>query len=400
MPLSFTISRRTENGLSEVHVRFYNGRATDLRARTRIFVPVSSWNRAEGRCNISRRYETPENIKARTAQRELDELAGRIVTAYANAGGNVNREWLQKVIDKSNEETPLVELIDAYCDAKNVAPRSRYKLHAFRKHLQRFEDTYHIRLYAHTITRVELDKMVMYLRKVACLGQNALSSRMRQLRALVYWAGKPYPNPFENYAMPQEVYADPFFLTSEERERVTLCNTLSAAKSVQRDIFIFQCHTGCRVSDLYALTNANIKDGWLIYSPLKTSHSDARMVEVPLSPIALQLVERYKGVDLKGRLFPFISDIKYNTAIRAVLKSADIDRPVMWRDPKTGEISPRHLYEVASSHLARRTFAQIAYSRTGDKRLTASMTGHSENSRAFNRYSEVTRDMKRRALNL
>lgn len=38
--------------------------------------------------------------------------------------------------------------------------------------------------------------------------------------------------------------------------------------------------------------------------------------------------------------------------------------------------------------------------RTGDKRLVASMTGHTENSKAFSRYSEVTRDMKLAALGL
>ena len=400
MPISYTISRKSVGGFAEVHIRFYCGRSCDLRARTRIYVPISSWNSAEGRCNISRRYETPENIKARAAQRELDAIAERVTDAFATAGGAVDREWLQRVIDGSLDEQPLSDLIDQYCDAKNVAPRSRLKLHSLQKHLKRYEEQYHIRIYAHTLTRAHLDSLVNYLRMVANLGQNALATRMKQFRALVYWAGRPYPNPFENYAMPQEVYADPFFLTTEERERISCFDKLTAAKQVQRDIFIFQCYTGCRLSDLYALTYANIKDGWLVYTPQKTSRADARVVEVPLAPIALELVERYKGVDLKCRLFPFISDIKYNCAIRYVLKAAGIDRPIMWRDPRTGISRPRPIYEVASSHLARRTFAQIAYSSTGDKRLAASLTGHSENSRAFNRYSEVTREMKRKALGL
>ena len=400
MPVIYTISRKSEGGLAEVHMRFYNGRACDLRARTRIYVPVSSWNADEGRCNISRRYETPENIRARAAQRDLDELAQTVIAQYANCSGNVSRAWLQRVIDGSLEEKPIADLIDDYCDAKNVAPRSRYKLHAFRHHLERFERSQRKRLFAHSLTRDDLNALVKYLRKVACLGQNALASRMKQLRALVYWAGKPYPNPFDGYAMPQEVYGDPTFLTPEERDTIYNCTTLTPAKRMQRDIFIFQCYTGCRVSDLYALTYANIKDGWLVYTAQKTSREKPVTIEVPLSPVALQIVERYKGVDMKNRLLPFISDIKYNVAIRAILKTAGIDRPVMWRDPKTGVSRPRPLYEIASSHLARRTFAQIAYSSTGDKRLTASMTGHSENSNAFNRYSEVTRDMKKRALGL
>lgn len=400
MPIIYTISRKEEGGQAEVRMRFYSGRECDLRARTRIYVPVCAWNISEGRCNISRRYETPENIRARSVQHQLDMLTEKVLDAYAKAGGYVSKEWLQRVIDGSQDETPLVELIEPYCIAKQVAPRTTRKLRSLGKHLQRFEERYHIRLYAHSLTRAHLDKMVMYLRTIANLGQVAVACRMKQIRSLVYWAGKPYPNPFEGYAMPQEVYGDPFFLTSEERDRIAAYEGLTAAKKIQRDIFIFQCLTGCRVSDLYALGYNNIKDGWLIYSPQKTSRSEGIVVEVPLAPLALQIIERYKGVDKHMRLLPFISDTQYNRAIREVLKAAGIDRPVMIRDPKTGLSQPRPLYEVASSHLARRTFAQIAYSSTGDKRLAASLTGHSENSRAFNRYSEITRDMKRRALGI
>lgn len=398
MPIIYSISRKVEKGLTEVHMRFYQGRTCDLRARTRIYVPASAWNADEGRCNISRRYETPENIRARAAQRDLDELSQKVIAEYANCGGRVTREWLQRLIDGSLEEKPITEIIDEYCDAKDVAPRTRYKLHALQKHLQRYEIYAKKRLFAHSIERDDLDKIVKYLRRYCCLGQNALASRMRQIRALVYYGGKPYPNPFEGYTLPQEVYGDPFFLTADERDKVAACYKLPLNKRIQRDIFIFQCFTGCRLSDMYALTNENIKDGWLIYTPQKTSRSKARIVEVPLHPDAIAIVERYKGVDMKNRLLPFISDVKYNLAIRDILKTAGIDRNVMWRDPKTGISRPRPIYEVASSHLARRTFTQIAYAATGDKRLTASLTGHSENSRAFNRYSEVTRDMKMRAL--
>lgn len=400
MSVLYTISRKDVGGYSEVHVRFYNGRACDLRAKTRIFVPRACWNVAEGRCNISRRYETPENVKARKAQQQLDDLAARISEAYANAGGTVSKEWLQKVIDNESQETPLADLVDAYCDTKNTPPRSRYKLHSFRKHLLRFEKQAKHRLYAHTITRADLDAFSRYLRTAGAMSQNTVASRMRMLRALVYFGGRPYPNPFDGYIMPHEVYGDPFFLTADERDRIALYEGLSSAKETQRDIFVFQCHTGCRVSDLYALTQANIKDGWLIYAPQKTKNETGIVVEVPLSPAALAIVEKYRGADLKGRLFPFISDVKYNVAIRSILKQIGIDRPVMWRDPKTGNSRPRPLYEVASSHLARRTFAQITYSTTGDRRLTASMTGHSDNSQAFSRYSEITRDMKRRALGI
>lgn len=399
MPIIYSISRKTEGGYAEVRMRFYAGRTTDLRARTRIYVPVSLWNAREGRCNISRRYMNADTIKAKDAQAALDELTARVTDAYALAGGQVDKEWLQKVVDKDTDEKPLVDIIDAYCDAKNLATRSKYKLHALRKHLHVFEQCTRRKLYAHTITTSDLDSLVRHFRKIG-LGQNAIASRMRQIRALVYYGGKPYPNPFDSWSMPQEVYADPYFLTEQERDQIAACDALSAPLRTQRDIFIFQCYVGCRVSDLYALTSANIQNGWLVYSPQKTERGTGRVVEVPLSPVAMALVDQYKGCDLKGRLFPFVSDKQYNADIREILCAAGITRPVMWRDPVSGTTTPRPIFAIASSHLARRTFAQIAYARTGDRRLVASMTGHAENSRAFNRYSEVTRDMKRHALGI
>lgn len=397
MPIIYTLSRKNIGGLSEVHVRFYNGRGCDLRARSRIFVPRAVWNADEGRCNISRKYESAENIQAREAQQELDNLATRITQAYACAGGLINKEWLQKTIDREGEEKPLADIIEHYCDMRNVSIRSRYKLRALRKHILLFEKSTRRKLYAHQITQNDLNSLVRYFRTIG-LGQNALASRMRQIRALVYFGGRPYPNPFDGWTMPQEVYADPFFLTEEERDAVAACEGLPISLRTQRDIFIFQCHVGCRVSDLYAFTQANIRDKWLTYSPQKTVRGTGRVVDVPLSDTALRILNEYKGRDLRGRLFPFVSEKQYNADIREILCAAGITRPVMWRDPATGETYPRPLFSVASSHLARRTFAQIAYARTGDRRLVASMTGHAEDSKAFNRYSEITREMKKAAL--
>ena len=397
MPVIYTLSRKRVGTQAEVHVRFYNGRSCDLRARTRVYVPASTWNADEGRCNISRRYESAENVQARKAQQQLDDLAQRIEKAYGAAGGQVTKEWLQKTIDGSVDQKPIHDIIDEYCDARNVAPRSRYKLHALNKHIVRYEQKTRRTLYAYNITLDDLYSLAHYLRTVANLGQNALATRFKQLRALIYWAGKPYPNPFDEFSMPQEIYGDPTFLTKEERDTIASFDGLTKAKAVQRDIFIFQCYAGCRVSDLYALTPANIRDGWLIYSPQKTSRERPITVEVPLAPAALAIVERYHGLDLRGRLLPFISDIKYNVAIRDVLRAAGITRPVLIRNPRTGVMETHPLCEVASSHLARRTFTQMAYAVNGDQRVVSTMTGHAPNSRAFARYSEVTRERKKKA---
>jgi hypothetical protein len=53
------------------------------------------------------------------------------------------------------------------------------------------------------------------------------------------------------------------------------------------------------------------------------------------------------------------------------------------------------LWETASSHLARRTFISNVYEVTQEERLTISLTGHAEGSRALSRYIHITDDTKR-----
>ena len=164
------------------------------------------------------------------------------------------------------------------------------------------------------------------------------------------------------------------------------------ALSVQRDIFIFQCHVGCRVGDLYALTRDNIDGGFLVYVQQKLKRQ-GRTIRVPLDNTAMSIVQAYASED-RSALFPFIAETHYNDAIRKVLQMAGITRSVMVLNTLTGEYESKPLYQTASSHLARRTFAANMFKSTKSERITAAFTGHSEGSRALGRYTEVDDEMK------
>ena len=51
--------------------------------------------------------------------------------------------------------------------------------------------------------------------------------------------------------------------------------------------------------------------------------------------------------------------------------------------------------EIASNHMARRTFIGNIYKLVKDPNLVSALTGHAEGSRAFNRYRDIDIDMKR-----
>lgn len=114
---------------------------------------------------------------------------------------------------------------------------------------------------------------------------------------------------------------------------------------------------------------------------------------MPLSNTAQTLILKYKGIDKKGRLFPFISAQKYNDAIKEIFTKAGITRDVIIRNARTGENEIRSINEIASSHLARRTFVGNAYKEVSDPNIISEMSGHVEGSKAFARYRNIETDI-------
>ncbi len=101
------------------------------------------------------------------------------------------------------------------------------------------------------------------------------------------------------------------------------------------------------------MTKLNVVNEAIEYIPKKTKEGNPVTVRVPLNGKAKEILERYK--EHEGKLLPFISEQKYNDAIKKIFKLIGIDRIVTILDPLTHDEVKRPLYEVASSHLARRT---------------------------------------------
>ena len=193
--------------------------------------------------------------------------------------------------------------------------------------------------------------------------------------------------------MPKEEYGTPILMTLDEVMRLYRAPMPTQALAKQRDIFVFQCNVGCRVGDMMGFTKDSVQDGVLEYIAAKTLHSSGRTVVVPLNAIARKIVEKYKN-EPGNRLLPFVDKQYYNNSIRAAFTAAGLTRMVTTLDPVSRREVRRPLNQIASSHLARRTFAGNIYRQVKDPNLVASLTGHAEGSRAFSRYREIDLRMK------
>ncbi len=236
-------------------------------------------------------------------------------------------------------------------------------------------------------------------------GDNTIINIFACLRTFFHWAieeGLTTNNPFVKYkGKTTEHYGTPYYITLEERDRIADFD-LSANKSlaVQRDIFIFHCCIGCRISDLMRLTPGNIINDAVEYIASKTKGERPNVIRVPLTQRAKDILDRYKGEDSEGRILPFISSQKYNVAIKKIFKECGITRIVTILNPTTGEEEQRPINEIASSHLARRTFVGNLYKKVKDPNLVGALSGHKEGSRAFSRYRDIDDDMKKELIGL
>ncbi len=253
---------------------------------------------------------------------------------------------------------------------------------------------------------VEHDKKCKHINaSIQERGENYTIKMLTRFKTFWLWIikrGVTTNNPFASFEVGSPVYGLPYYLTIEERNHLAEYDLSNRPQlEVQRDIFVFQCLIGCRVSDLIKLTQANITNDILEYVPIKTK-DNAKQVKprVPLNERAKSLIRKYDGIDRKGRLFPFISAQKYNQAIKEAFRLCGIDRNVAVRNSLTGETEMKPLYEVASSHMARRTFVGTAYSKVQDPNLIGKMSGHVEGSRAFARYRAITDDLLKDVINL
>lgn len=64
-----------------------------------------------------------------------------------------------------------------------------------------------------------------------------------------------------------------------------------------------------------------------------------------------------------------------------------------FQNPVNGETEHKSIADIASSHMARRTFVGNLYKKVKDPNLVGKLSGHKEGSRVFARYRDIDDDM-------
>ncbi|MDH6356252.1 site-specific integrase [Parabacteroides sp. PF5-9] len=428
---------RTSKKDKNVNVRFRlrDGRERQLFHTSDIELLPSVWDNTKQQIKAKVVFDEKERLRI---NKEISDRKNLILELYTGTPNKeiTTSEWLDNEIDKhlhpekyQSKESVFFILFDEFLLKRKLSDVREKNFMVLRRALQRYElfisieEKKDFKLDIETITSDTIESFESFLRNEHSLyeeykelykkfpaivgsnrktqkpqprGVNTINALFNKLRAFFNWCldnEKTTNRPFKGYEGKQDVYGTPYYITIEERNQIY--NTDMSGRpqlAIQRDIFVFQCLIGCRVGDLLKMTKESVIGGAVEYIPRKTKDGRPITVRVPLNDIAKEIIARYEDTPIK--LLPFISDQKYNEAIKEVFKLAGITRLVTVINPVTGKEKKRPINEIASSHLARRSFIGNLYKKVKDPNLVGSLSGHKEGSRAFARYRDIDEEMK------
>lgn len=433
-----TVKRNDFESKATIYFRVRDGKK-DMKAASELTISPNHWSN-ERQGYKDRVVLVSEDVK-NELNRKVSELSQMIANEYTLDADN---QWLDKLIERyhhpdrfKSEMEKIAEaslsfeqLFDEFLEKHPLAEVRKKNFRVVKRAIMRYElyvratrwGMKSFKLNIDTVTKDTLSDMwdffenehvyfdqypqiyetISEKRKPAPRGKNTLIDCFSRIRTFFLWC---YNNqittnrPFDKFPLGECLYGTPIYISIDERNQIFNADLSARPKlAIQRDIFVFQSVIGCRVGDLYSLTKRNVVNGAIEYIPHKTRGDNPKTLRVPLNNTAQTILERYK--DYEGEaLLPFISEQKYNKAIKEFFKLAGVNRMVTTIDPLTREPVQKPLSELAASHMARKTFIGNMYQKVKDADLVSSMSGHKEGSKAFRRYRDINEEMKKELVN-
>lgn len=163
-----------------------------------------------------------------------------------------------------------------------------------------------------------------------------------------------------------------------------------------RDVFLFQCFTGLRHSDVYNLKWSDIKDTYFEITTIKTMDS----LKIDLNTYSRAILDKYKDCQFKeGKLLPVISNQKMNDYLKELGEIVGLDEPIRETyykgSQRVEEETPK--YNLLSSHAGRRSFICISLSLGIPAHTVMKWTGHKDY-KAMKPYIDVSDTDRKKAM--
>ena len=247
-----------------------------------------------------------------------------------------------------------------------------------------------------------LNDYVTYLRDIKEMRNSTIGKQLSFLKWFLRWAfkkGLHQNNAYDSYKPKlKSAQKKIIFLTWEELNKLREFEIPAAKQALDRvrDVFLFQCFTGLRYSDVFNLRRSDIKGDHIEVTTVKTS--DSLIIE--LNKHSKAILDKYKDVAFEDdKVLPVITNQKMNDYLKELAELAGIDEPVRQTyyrgNERIDEVTPK--YALLGTHAGRRTFICNALALGIPPQVVMKWTGHSDY-KAMKPYIDIAGDIKANAM--
>ena len=315
---------------------------------------------------------------------------------------NALHKPIEEVKQRKSTPNAFYKAFDEFvrdCGQQNDWTDSTYeKFAAVKNHLMNFRDG----LTFDFFDEKGLNDYVTYLRDVKEMRNSTIGKQLSYLKWFLRWAfkkGLHQNNAYDSYKPKlKSTQKKIIFLTWEELNKLREFEIPAAKQALDRvrDVFLFQCFTGLRYSDVFNLRRSDIKGDHIEVTTVKTS--DSLIIE--LNNHSKAILEKYKDVAFEDdKVLPVITNQKMNDYLKELAELAGIDEPVRQTyyrgNERIDEVTPK--YALLGTHAGRRTFICNALALGIPPQVVMKWTGHSDY-KAMKPYIDIADDIKANAM--
>ena len=309
---------------------------------------------------------------------------------------------IEEVTPRKSTSNAFYKVFDEFvrdCGRQNDWTDSTYeKFAAMKNHLMNFRDG----LTFDFFDEKGLNDYVNYLRDVKEMRNSTIGKQLSFLKWFLRWAfkkGLHQNNAYDSYKPKlKSTQKKIIFLTWKELNKLREFEIPAAKQALDRvrDVFLFQCFTGLRYSDVFNLRKSDIKGDHIEVTTVKTS--DSLIIE--LNNHSKAILDKYKDVAFEDdKVLPVITNQKMNDYLKELAELAGIDEPVRQTyyrgNERIDEVTPK--YALLGTHAGRRTFICNALALGIPPQVVMKWTGHSDY-KAMKPYIDIADDIKANAM--
>ncbi len=303
----------------------------------------------------------------------------------------------KKLIDES-----FFEVFDRFMQEESVKNQwtnsTKKKFKSIKNHLLDFDD----KLALDKLTEEKLIEYQCYMQKVLAYKNSTLIKNLSFVKWFLKWTIKKGFNThkaFETFKPKlKHTKKKIIFLTLEELRLVKNFRIPKDKKYLEeiRDVFLFQCFTSLRFSDVENLKRSDVKANHIEVTTLKTT--DSLIIE--LNKHSRAILKKYEKEEFANdKVLPVISNQKTNKHLKELMLLIGIDEPIRETyyigNKRFDEVTPK--YNLISTHAGRRTFICSALALGVPPQVVMKWTGHADYS-AMKPYIDIADSIKANAM--